>query len=200
MADPLRRIFIRLSELDEFCGRDAATLQRLTEVFECASTLLGHYEDESLDQAFWDLSSTVLVSVRDESIEWAVRERFIRSFEPLFREFFAVRCRPVLGHLSEEGSPLNSACYMWFDFDCWRFTIDPLDGNPVDSAFLASMRAILAIDHVACEESALHGLGHWHHDHPVEVESIIDEFLACGPRLREDLREYACSARAGCVL
>lgn len=88
----------------------------------------------------------------------------------------------------------------WFDFDCWRFTIDPPTGNPVDSAFLASMRAILAIDHVACQESALHGLGHWHHDHPAAVEGIIDEFLERKSSFRGELREYADSARAGCVL
>jgi hypothetical protein len=182
----------KLIELDEYCGPDQATLLRLAEVFENARTLLAPYPDESLNQAFWNLPSQALNVIGDKAIDTAVRRRLIQSFEPLFRDFFAVRCQPVLGHCDEPGSPLNSACYMWWDFDCWSSAPDPL--------LLESMRSILAIDHVACQESALHGLGHWHRGHPVEVESIIDEFLNREHRLPEQLREYAASARSGCVL
>jgi hypothetical protein len=192
--------FHRLIKFDEVCGRDLASLQRLTEVFENASTLLKPFSDESLNQSFWDLSSNVLVALTDESIEWPVRHRLIRSFETLFREVFAVRCRPTLGHLDEEGSRLNSACYMWWDFNCWSATPDPLTRNPLDTAYFTSMQSILAIDHVACQESALHGLGHWHRAHSAAVESIIDEFLERERHLRYPLREYAHSARSGCVL
>jgi hypothetical protein len=182
----------RLIELDEFCGPDQTTLLRLTEVFEAGGTLLARYSDESLNQAFWDLSSNVLFALGDKSIEWALRHRLIGSFETLFREFFAVRCMPALGHLDEAGSPLNSACYMWWDFDCWYST--------PGSALVASMQSILAIDHAACQESALHGLGHWYHrGHSAAVQSIIDEFLE-SEHLRVELREYAHSARAGYVL
>jgi len=190
-----------LVELDEFSKPDAATLVRLTEVFENPAALLAPYPDGSVDRAFWDLlGGDVMVAVQRESIEWAIRLRFIRSFETLFRELFAVRCQPVLGHVSEEGSPLNSSCYMWWDFDCWTAWPARLTRNPLDSAFLASMRSILAIDHVACQESALHGLGHWHREHPEEVESIIDEFIKRESDLRKELREYADRARSGHVL
>jgi hypothetical protein len=103
-----------LVKLDEFCGPDQATLLRLAKVFENSVTLLSRYSDESLNQAFWNLGSNVFFALGDELIEWDVRHRLIRSFEILFREFLAVRCRPSLGHLDEEGSPLNSACYMWW--------------------------------------------------------------------------------------
>ena len=182
----------KLMALDEVCGADQPTLLRLAEVFENAPTLLAHYPDESLNQAFWNLPSQALYVIGTAAIGAPVSERLIRSFEPLFRNFFAVRCHPVLGHYSEEGSPLNSACYMWWDFDCWYSAPDPL--------LLASMQSILKIDHVACQESALHGLGHWHRDNPAEVESIIDEFLKRQRHLPPSLREYADSARCGCVL
>ena len=107
-------------------------------------------------------------------------------------------CEPVLGHLNEGGA-LNGACYMWWDFDCWCATPDPLTRNPYDVAFLASMTAILEIDHAACQESALHGLGHWHNAHPDEVESIIDKYLQRNESLRAELREYALDARQGMV-
>jgi hypothetical protein len=183
----------RLVELDEFCGPDLITLQRLATLFENCAAWLAPYSDERLNRAFWDLSGNVLFVLGDDSIEWALRQRVISSFEILFREFFAVRCRPVLGHLSEAGSPLNLACYMWWDFDCWYAT--------PGSALLAVMRSSLAIGHVACQESALHGLGHWYHRGQAEaVRSIIDEFLEREPHIRAELREYASSARSGCVL
>ncbi len=190
---PTRPDADRLIELDEFCGPDEATVVQLTRVFEDAAILLAPYSDGSLNQAFWNLASNVLFALGDESIEWELRFRLIESFEGLFREFFARRCAPTLGHLDEAGSALNSACYMWWDFDCWYSTPAP--------ALIAAMRSILAIDHVACQESALHGLGHWHHrGHSAEVESIIDEFLQRERDLRTELREYAQSARIGYVL
>ena len=184
-------------EFEEFWEPTQATLIRLTGVFENAGSMLAPYSDESVDQAFWYMNGKVLGALRDESIEWATRDRLIRSFGTLFRELFAVRCRPVFSELDEEGSPPNSSCYMWWDIDSWRFTIDPLAGNHADSAFIASMRSILAIDHIACQESALHGLGHWHRYHAREVETIIDEFLERKFNLPGQLREYAAMARAG---
>lgn len=62
------------------------------------------------------------------------------------------------------------------------------------------MRSILAIDHVACQESALHGLGHGHHrEQAAAVERIVDEFLEREGNLRPELRKYAQAARIGCV-
>ena len=197
---PATYVVWRSSELDQFCGPDEPTLRRLTEVFENAAGMLEPYSDASINQAFWDLRGYMNHAVLSESIEWVVRERFIRSFEQLFREFFAVRCKPVLGCNSEEGSPLNSVCYMWFEINGWHWHSPvPLSRNRLDSAFLASMQSILAIDHAACQEAALHGLGHWHESHPAEVQRIIDEFLERKPQLREELREYACDAREGLV-
>jgi hypothetical protein len=147
----------------------------------------------TLDRAFWDVGSNVFVALGDTSIDWALRQRVIKSFEFLFRDLFAVRCWPVLGHLSEEGGPLNSACYMWWDLDCWYST--------PSSDLLAVMRSTLAIDNIVCQESALHGLGHWYRrQHREEVECIIDEFLGRGQNLRAELRRYAHAARTGAVL
>lgn len=78
-------------ELEEWVGRVFG--RPVTDDFHRLSELDAALE--SLDQAFWDLSSNVLIAITDESIEWTVRDRFIRSFEMLFREFFAVRCRVV---------------------------------------------------------------------------------------------------------
>jgi hypothetical protein len=182
------------------CEPDSASFLKLAEIFENPVRFLNRYDDGALGQAFWDLGFATFVGVYQESIEWELRHRLIRSFETLFRDLFAARCSPVLGHLSETDDPLSVACYMWWDFDCWSAMPDPLTRNPYDSAFLASMKAILAIDHVACQESALHGLGHWQRAHKSVVEAIIDSFLQGTPEIREELREYAYDARRGHVL
>jgi hypothetical protein len=52
----------------------------------------------------------------------------------------------------------------------------------------------------ACQESALHGLGHWQRDHDRQVNAIIDGFLAANPHIDARLIRYANAARCGCVL
>ena len=88
---------------------------------------------------------------------------------------------------------------MWWD-------ILPLIGHPgkpefakLDQAALTVMEECLALPSVACQESALHGLGHWNMYFPSEVQSIIDSFLKSEKNLRPELLQYAKSARSGCV-
>ena len=115
-----------------------------------------------------------------------------------------MRCTPHLSHLDgrrtdplEQGaSPLNSACYMWWD-------ILPIHGCPdiperaeFDAEVLVVLQRLLAIPHDACRESALHGLGHWTIDYS-KVPFIIDDFLSHTPNLRPELVAYARSAKTG---
>jgi hypothetical protein len=187
----------RLMELDEFCPPDNTTFQRLADVFENPAVWLVPYSDHRIAQAFWDLSSSVFGELGKAPADWDLHMRVFNSFEVLFREFFAWRCETVLGHMSHGGA-LNTICYMWWDLDCW-YSIP-------DSNMLPMLRSILAIDHVACQESALHGLGHERkilNANP-EIEAIIDDFLRDDflrrkPDLSPELREYALSARAGVV-
>ena len=182
----------RLMELDEFCPSDDSTFQRLAEVFENPAVSLAPYSDHRIAQALWDLSSNVFGDLGRPPAEWDLHMRVFNSFEVLFREFFAVRCEPVLGHMNE-GGPLNTICYMWWDLDCW-YSIP-------DTSIVPMQCSILAIDHTACQESALHGLGHkcQIREANPEIEAIIDDFLRRKPDLRPELREYALSARQGMV-
>lgn len=182
----------RLMELDEFCGPDPTTFRRLAEVFEQPIASLAPYSEHRIAQALWDLGSGVLVNFGEPPADLELHMRVFDSFEVLFREFFAERCEPALGHMNEGGA-LNLICYMWWDTDCWA--------SIPDSRMLPMLRSILAIDHSACQESALHGLGHRceiGRDNP-EVEAIIDDFLKRKLDLRPELRQYALSARRGMV-
>ena len=97
-------------------------------------------------------------------------------------------------------SPLNAVCYMWWD-------IMPVYGDPrledryaLHRAALHVMATVLDFESLACAESALHGLGHWHRAYPERVEGLIDGFLATHSGARPELLTYARSTRYGCVL
>jgi hypothetical protein len=68
-----------------------------------------------------------------------------------------------------------------------------------DSEVLRVLKALLAIPHDACRESALHGLGHWFFYYP-DAAKIIQEFLSRTPDLRPQLLVYAQRAKVGQVL
>ncbi len=173
---------------------DASALHAITELFEAPARPLQRFSDAQLNQGFWLLCENAMFGLSDEQISWELRQRCVRSFVPLFRDLFAVRCTRHPSHLDRGGqspaklSSLNLACYMWWDFDCW--VAKPNDGphRRLDNAFLSVMEETLAIRHEACCESALHGLGHWHLGYPVETVQIIDGFLAPP---RRSLRTYA---------
>jgi hypothetical protein len=89
---------------------------------------------------------------------------------------------------------------MWWD-------AMPIYGGPISAdrkalhlAALETMTAILKFDSLACQESALHGLGHWYKIFPQPIERLVDEFLLLHANARPELLSYARSARCGCVL
>jgi hypothetical protein len=102
--------------------------------------------------------------------------------------------------LDEAGAGvLNRICYMWWE-------VFPAAGQPgnagreaLNGEFLAVMKRILALDSIACQESALDGLGHWQMYYPKTVAQTIDEFVAHVRNARQELRDYANCARQGRV-
>lgn len=109
-------------------------------------------------------------SLIEPGVAWPERQRGIRAIAALFTRLFARRCSNHLSHFDEKGaSPLNSACYMWWDlFPTWGQPEDPVEAK-LDAELLAVMSQILAIDSLPCQESELHGLGHWHMHYPARA-------------------------------
>jgi hypothetical protein len=184
-------------------GPPDLTITYITRLFEDPLPVLSGYSDEQLNQGFWYLvsngASDMMFALNDEAVPLEQRIRCLKSFRLLFEEVFAVRCSPHLSHFDEPGAhPLNSACYMWWDL----FPLCPQPGSRevIGNTALGVMAEILALDALACQESALHGLGHWQRAYPKEVQQIIDRFLGAGKNLPPALITYAQSARTGCVL
>ncbi len=179
------------------------TVAYLTNLFEHATHVLTPFSDAQINQGLWFLVSnscsdhmSVLLDLR---VPWLERKHCIASMYQLFAQFFASRCTPHLSHLDTQKastskvSPLNSICYMWWD-------LMAISGKEIDEACLEVMQRTLDLDALACRESALHGLGHWAHSYPQEVEAIINGWLVRNPFLKEALKEYAYAARKGHVL
>jgi hypothetical protein len=188
----------------EWEGPPAQVATHIVETFEDSGRLLARFSDEQLNQAFWFLVSNscseFMYALVDPGVPSSSRLRALRSFLPLFEQVMAARCSPHLSHLDEQGAnPLNGACYMWWD-------ILPIHGCPeeparaeFDSEVLVVLRRLLAIQHDACRESALHGISEWSIYYP-QVHEIVDEFLSMTPHLRPELVSYAQRAKVGSVL
>jgi hypothetical protein len=186
-------------------GPPALTAQYVARLFEDPCAPLAEYSDAELNKGLWYLISPGLgehmLCLDDPELPIAERVRCVRSIESLFRKLLLPRCSHHLSHNNWQGAaPLNSICYMWWD-------IMPVYGGPraqdrdaLHRAALETMIAVLQLNSLACQESALHGLGHWRAYHPEQIESVINAFIVAHPTAHPDLLTYARSARCGCVL
>ena len=177
----------------------------LTRLFEEPEAPLYWFTDAQIAQGLTYLVSTSASGdngwLYASEVPITERIRCVDSVALLFAKLFMPRCTPHLSHLSEPvAGPLNIVCYMWWDeFPSIALPSDP-DWHTLHRHALQAMARILALDSIACQESALHGLGHWQRQCPAEVTVIIDHFLKGAAGRDARLVAYAKSARCGCVL
>jgi len=176
----------------------------LTRLFSEGGSVLEWYHDDQIAQGLTGLVNTMAVGdqpwMRDAVTPAAERAAVWSAIAAFFRDVLAPRCAPVLGHDATEAGPeINGVTYMWWEsFPGFTNPDDPQRAL-VDDAELACLEAILALDSPACQEAALHGLGHWVRREP-RCEAIIDRYLESGKAAMPELVEYAKAARCGCVL
>ncbi|MBL8550435.1 MAG: hypothetical protein JNJ73_10645 [Hyphomonadaceae bacterium] len=141
-----------------------------------------------------NMCGNVVFALQDKSVPEHLRDEAILALMMLYADCFAVRCAPVMcgtpannGHYWEY--PLNGFCYMLWD-------VSPLlSASP--RLILPVLKSALYNKNVACQESALHGLGHLAYRVP-EAGVIVDEYIrAQSPS--GHLRKYAEAAAAGMV-
>ena len=175
----------------------------LTRLFSDGPQAMQWFSDAQIAQGLTGLITTMAVGdqpwMRDPVTPADERARAWDAVSRFFANVLAPRCSPALGHLSEEGAALNGVTYMWWEsFPGFANPDDP-ERELVDEAELACLKSILALDSAACQEAALHGLGHWVRREP-RCETIIDDYLASNRAMRPELVAYAKAARAGCIL
>jgi hypothetical protein len=183
----------------------ADVIRFLTRAFENAAEVFQPYSDAQLNQGLWFIASNAcsnhMFALMDKSVSWSARQRCISSIHQLYEQCFAKRCTPHLSHLDEPGaSPLNLVCYMWWDIVPLMGHAEDSTGAEFDRSILHVMESTLELDSIACQESALHGLGHWQHQYPEHVGEIINKFSMSHPNLRKELETYMRNAFTGHVL
>ncbi|MGD9641585.1 MAG: hypothetical protein AB7V08_02480 [Elusimicrobiales bacterium] len=182
----------------------ALSLQYLRKLFSESGEVLKGYSNRQLKDGLWYLfdpsNSNELFCLLDETLPLKERLETVDAIYLLYRECFFKRCSKELSHLSKvSGNPLNSICYMVWDVAAFRVSGGKTEKPEVDAACLAVMEKALALDHDACRESALHGLGHTKWYYPAEVQRIIGAFLKTGKNISPDLRKYAEAACTGMI-
>ncbi len=205
--DPLAQDwYFRLdAEFWDAQAQPARTIRYITQLFRAMDTLTAPYSDGQIalgiNYLISNACSNHMFPLMDAGMPLADRLACVESFYDVYVKLYAKKCTPDLGHLmvnEQQGNPLNMTCYMWWD-------IIPFYGKcgdareQLDATMLDVMAKTLEIDHDACREGALHGLGHWHSAYPAFVEGVIDRFLANHPKLSPELLSYAKAARLGCI-
>jgi hypothetical protein len=193
-------------DIDRIVLSPALSCEYIHQLFSNSRVFLTPFSKGQVNRGLWYIidcvQSSELFSLIDETVPLSVRLKSIDSIFDLFRDYFSVECSDHLSHLDEPGaSPINSVCYMWWD-------IAPVYGKSGESAapnwvetdkrFIEVMERTLNLPSIACQESALHGLGHWQCADPKRIEPVIDRFLS-QKVIRPELREYALAARKGMV-
>jgi hypothetical protein len=191
-------------DIDWWDPEPAIAVDYLTRLFTDAPRHLQWFADTQIAQGFTYLLSTSAMGdngwLYARSVPGEQRRQCVQALSRLFADLFAPRCTPSLGHLSEAGGPLNTVCYMWWDeFPAIALPDDP-DRAMLHGAALQAMADSLQLPSMACQESALHGLGHWRRYDPQHVERIVDRYLAANAPADQRLLSYARAARTGCVL
>jgi hypothetical protein len=157
---------------------------------------------QGLDFLFNPALSNHAFSLKAESVPKSARIEALQSIHTLYTDCFERRCEPVLSHLDEPGSnPLNSVCYMMWDVSPLNYWKDDPDAAFYYDRVVDLLDQVLALENQACQESALHGLGHTAaYARPGQVAAVIDRFLRLRKNLRPELAHYARCAVTGSVL
>ena len=176
----------------------------LTRLFANGHEVLRWFSDAQIAQGLTGLVNTMAVGdqpwMRDPVTPAQERAAVWGAIASFFRDVLALKCAPVLGHVAtEEGPPINGVTYMWWEsFPGFTNPDDPQRAL-VDDAELACLEDVLDLNSAACQEAALHGLGHWVRREP-RCAAIIDAYLESGKIARPELAGYARSARSGCIV
>lgn len=181
----------------------AQELAHLTRLFNDPLAALAACSDEEIGVGLWSVldsgGAATALAIGDPGLPLADRVRCVRSIGVLYRELFLPRCSERLGHLSEQGGRLDMVCYMFWDIACFGGAAGDREGNLLEDAVLDVLDDALHLDHAACQESAIHGLGHRVGRHPHRAPAILEGWLKTVRARDPRLNDYARAARGGCI-
>jgi hypothetical protein len=190
------------AEGEDFAAAEADIARLIQWTCERCGEDLARYSDDAvragLQWLFYLYDSNAVFALKDAAVPAPLRLAAIGAIPALYRDCFASRCAPVMSHLNEPGGPLNIFCYMLWDVTPLAFWEDE-EATIFYPAIADVLERCLAIDHIACIESALHGLGHIQAAVPELVQPRIARWLATRPNVPAALLDYAHAAAEGRV-
>jgi hypothetical protein len=177
-------------------------IEHLRRLFSDGPKVLAWFSDAQIAQGLDGLINVTAIGgqpwMLDPVTPAEERAAVWHAIAMFFADLLAPRCSARLGHLSEDGGPLNRVAYMWWEGFPGLTGPDDPKRELVNGAELCCLEAILSLSSAACQEAALHGLGHRLNGEPRCV-AVIDAFLSSGRAARPELIAYARAARTGCV-
>jgi len=181
----------------------AQELEYLTHLFSDPIGTLEGLSDEEIGIGLWSVLDSggagTALALNDATLPLDDRIACVGQIRTVYRDLFLPRCTERLGHRSEQGGRLEMICYMFWDVACFGGPPGNREGNLFEDAVLDVLEDTLYLEHAACQESAIHGLGHRMGRHPDRAPAVIDRWLRNGPVRDERLRPYAAAARTGCI-
>ncbi len=174
----------------------------LLRLFSNPGQLLERFSDAQINQGLnlilCNGASNIQHALNDVGLDLHDRVSTVLSIKNIFKDIYNVRCTPASAlNYSVKQNPLNDTCYMWWDFSTLFFAHD----DEIIIACLDVMRFCLELENLACQESALHGLGHLHSEEKFrgECQNIISNFLHSDSKNVQQLSGYAKAAYKGMV-
>ena len=178
-------------------------LEYLTRLFSDPIGTVEGLTDEEIGVGLWSVLDSggagTALALNDATLPLDARIACVHQIRTLYRELFVPRCAERLGHVSEQGGRLEMICYMFWDVAVFGGPPGEREGNLFEDAVLDVLEDTLYLEHAACQESAIHGLGHRVSRHPERAPAILDRWLRTGPIRDARLRIYAEAARTGCI-
>lgn len=194
VIDDIKSAWYFDKQLDEFWdewtigekGNLKKQVEYAIQLFQDPMFLLKKFSPAQINQGFWFLlSGATGFGLADliwkTELPWALREQCILSMVKPFQSIFVE-------------IPEQDSCNMWWDL--LRNFSETRDMKVPDAMFQA-LTEILQSAVLACQVSALHGLGHIEH---AGKRQVIEDYLQHTHNLDNDIREYALLAIQGEVL
>jgi hypothetical protein len=192
-----------LSPFEPLFSGGTAIVDLIAYTFERCGEDLAAFSDAQIDQGLRYLLTSpfdFFYPIRDSNAPLANKRHAIASIYQLYSHCFSRRCAEVTGHNGEAGgATLNHICYMFWDICPLSYLEKAKHAAELADSIFAVLDRILQIEHRACREGALHGLGEMACWYGPRVAQMVDQFLA-STVVDAELRRYALLARNGAVL
>jgi len=181
------------------------TVEFVTQLFTEIEKITAPYSDAQINQGIdfllFPFFSKHVVMLGHNAVPDSMRFACIESFNVVYRDLFAKRCTNRKRG-DPKYNPLNEVCFMWWDIFPFHPRKRPTsaEAEKIDQALLDVMVKALQLKSRACQESALHGLGHWYKAYASFVYEVITQFIDTHPNLYPPLYDYAIAARGGRIM